>query len=380
MLPQEAIASALETIDRNLVTFAETYPDDATEHGVYPARRARKDYPAGSHTGWTTGFWAGMLWLAYELTGSEKYRAAGEIQVERFSDRLQRSIDVNHHDLGFLYSLSCVAASRLTGSSLAHQTALEAANRLMYRYLPGPGVLQAWGTLDDPEQRGRTIVDSLMNVPLLYWATAETGRQRFADAGKRHAEQLMHHFVRPDGSTYHTYYFDVDTGAPRFGRTAQGHADESTWSRGQAWALYGFGLSCRYTHDDRFLGVGERVADVFLAHTPADGVVYWDFSFGDGSGEPRDSSASAIAACGLLELAQSDPDVASRYRKAATDILQALWATCATRNSKESNALLLHGTQNRNTGAGVDEGNLWGDYFYLEALTRLSRPDWIPYW
>jgi unsaturated chondroitin disaccharide hydrolase len=129
-----------------------------------------------------------------------------------------------------------------------------------------------------------------------------------------------------------------------------------------------------------FLGVGERVADVFLAHTPADGVVYWDFSFGDGSDEPRDSSASAIAACGLLELAQSDPDVASRYRKAATDVLQALWATCATRNSKESNALLLHGTQNRNTGAGVDEGNLWGDYFYLEALTRLSRPERISYW
>jgi unsaturated chondroitin disaccharide hydrolase len=376
----EAVACAVNTIDRNLVTFAETYPDDATEAGIYPVRRARKNYPAGSHTGWTTGFWAGMLWLAYELTGAERYRAAGEIQLARFADRLQRHIDVDHHDLGFLYSLSCVAAARLTGSALAHQTALAAADRLMTRYLPGPGVLQAWGTLDDPEQRGRTIVDSLMNVPLLYWATAQTGERRYADAAKRHAEQLMQHFVRPDGSTYHTFYFDVDTGAPRFGRTHQGHADESTWSRGQAWALYGLALSMRHTRDDRFLRVGERVADVFLAHTPADGVVYWDFAFGDGSGEPKDSSASAIAACGLLELAQWDPALAPRYRQAATDIVQALWTTCATRGSAASNALLLHGTQNRNSDAGVDEGNLWGDYFYLEALTRLSRPDWIPYW
>jgi unsaturated chondroitin disaccharide hydrolase len=191
----EAVACAVRTIDRNLVTFAETYPDDATEAGIYPVRRARKNYPAGSHTGWTTGFWAGMLWLAYELTGAERYRAAGEIQLARFADRLQRHIDVDHHDLGFLYSLSCVAAARLTGSALAHQTALAAADRLMTRYLPGPGVLQAWGALDDPEQRGRTIVDSLMNVPLLYWATAQTGERRYADAGKRHAEQLMQHLT-----------------------------------------------------------------------------------------------------------------------------------------------------------------------------------------
>jgi unsaturated chondroitin disaccharide hydrolase len=371
-----AIAAALETVDRNLVTFAEVYPDDATAHGHYPARRARKNYPPGSHTGWTTGFWPGMLWLAYELTGSEHYRAAGETQVERFADRLERKIDVDHHDIGFLYSLSCVAAYRLTGSDLARQTALKAADQLMSRFLDAPGVLQAWGALDDPDQRGRTIVDSLMNLPLLYWASEQTGNRRFADAGARHTEQLLRYVVRPDGSTYHTYYFDPESGEPCFGRTHQGHADESTWSRGQAWAVYGFPLSYRYTRDERFLRAGERVADVFLAHTPADGVAYWDFTFGDGSGEPKDSSASAIAACGLLELGTH------HYRETAASIVRALSATCATRSSdpSRSNALLRHGTQNRNTNAGVDEGNLWGDYFYLEALTRLSRPNWTPYW
>jgi unsaturated chondroitin disaccharide hydrolase len=381
-LLESAISTALATIDRNLVTFAETYPDDATEHGIYPLRRARKNYPPGSHTGWTTGFWAGMLWLAFELTGADKYRAAGEIQIERFADRLERGIDVDHHDLGFLYSLSCVAAWRLTGSSLAHQTSLKAADRLMLRCVEAPGVLQAWGALDDPEQRGRTIVDSLMNVPLLYWASEQTGDQRYSAAGRRHAEQLMHHFVRPDGSTYHTFYFDVDSGAPRFGRTHQGHADESTWSRGQAWALYGFPLSARHTRDDRFLRVGERVADVFLTNTPADGIVSWDFDFADDAQEPKDSSASAIAACGLLELAhwESSPDLSNHYRQAATNAVHSLIKTCTTHPNKNANALLQHGTQNRNTNLGVNEGNLWGDYFYLEALTRLSRPDWTPYW
>jgi unsaturated chondroitin disaccharide hydrolase len=364
-----AIGAALATIDRNLVTFADAYPHDATVNGIYPERQARRGYPPGSHTGWTTGFWAGMLWLAYELTGDDKYRRAGEVQVDRFSDRLDRKIDVDHHDLGFLYSLSCVAAWRLTHSEVARTTALKAADQLMTRFLEQPGILQAWGSLDDPEQRGRTIVDSLMNLPLLFWASEQSSDPRYAQAALRHAGQLMRHMVRPDGSTFHTYYFDVDTGAPKFGNTHQGHTADSTWSRGQAWALYGFLLTYRYTRDRRFLDTARRVADVFLSHTPKDMVVYWDFDFADGSGEPKDSSASAIAACGLLELGRNT---------AAHSILDALITSCRPRGNE--NALLLHGTQNRNTNAGVDEGNLWGDYFYLEALTRMRNGAWTPYW
>ena len=373
-LPVEAVPAALWTVERNLARFADVYPDDATEHGRYPRRRARHGYPPGSHTGWTTGFWAGMLWLAFELSERDLFRQAARVQVERFAERLRDDIDLDHHDIGFLYSLPCVAAWRLERSELGRRTALQAADRLMRRFLPGAGIIQAWGKLDDPEQRGRTIVDSLMNLPLLFWASQESGDQRYSEAAIRHAEQLLLHMVRPDGSTYHTFYFDVATGAPRFGRTAQGHRDESTWSRGQAWAIYGFALAHRYTGDPRFEAAARRLANVFVRHTPADGVVYWDFDFGADSGEPKDSSASAIAACGLLELG-GDADRAS-----AVEIVDALWRTCATRDSAEADALLLHGTQHRNAGAGVDEGNLWGDYFYLEALLRLSRPEWTPYW
>lgn len=370
---QSAVGTALRIVDGNIPTFADQYPHDATEHGIYPFRQTRHDYPEGSHVGWTTGFWAGMLWLAYDLTNSSQYRAAGEQNVHRFADRLQRKIDVDHHDIGFLYSLSCVAAWLRTQDQFARQTALRAADQLMTRFVPKPGIFQAWSTLDDPKQRGRTIVDSLMNMPLLYWASRESGSPTYTEAAVRHTEQLMKHIVRPDGSTYHTFYFDADSGAPRFGDTHQGHRDESTWSRGQAWAIYGFALGHRWTGDPRFRAVAERCTEVFLQHTPADGVVYWDFDFDDSTDppEPKDSSASAIAACGLLEL-----DRASDARR----IVEALIATCATRDRDSSNALLQHGTQNRNSGAGVDEGNLFGDYFYLEALTRLTLPNWTSYW
>jgi len=371
---QTAVAAALRTIDRNLQTFAHTYPGDATENGIYPVRQARLGHPAGSNTGWTTGFWPGQLWLSYDLTRDVTYRRAGEVQVERFADRLHEKVGLDHHDVGFLYTLSCVAAWRHAENDLARETALEAADQLMTRFLPRAGVLQAWGTLDDAEQRGRTIVDSLMNLPLLYWTSEQTGNSDYAAAATRHAEQVMTHMVRPDGSTYHTFYFDVDSGAPRYGRTHQGHRDESTWSRGQAWAIYGFALAYRYCRDDRFLQTARRCADVFLANTPSDGVVYWDFDFTEDSSEPRDSSASAIAACGFLQLGSD------HYHQAARRAVRALWDRCATRGAETSNALILHGTQNKNSGAGVDEGNLFGDYFYVEALTRVSQPDWIPYW
>jgi unsaturated chondroitin disaccharide hydrolase len=142
--------------------------------------------------------------------------------------------------------------------------------------------------------------------------------------------------------------------------------------------MYGFALAYRYTREDRFLRTAERVSEVFLQHTPTDTIAYWDFEFADGSAEPRDSSASAIAACGLHELAYWTNS--SHHHAAAEQIVQTLIRSCVPHSSEPSNALLPHGTQNRNTQTGVDEANLWGDYFYLEALTRLSHRNWTAYW
>lgn len=380
--PSAAIDTALIKIDANLATFARLCPDDTSINNVYYPRKRPGSYEDGANTGWTTGFWPGMLWLAYEWTGDEKYRQAADVQMESFAERMLNKVDVDHHDLGFLYSLTAIAAYRLTGNESARELGLETARTLMKRYWEKPGIIQAWGRMDDPDQKGRTIVDSLMNLPLLYWASQTTGDERFYNAGLRHAHQLQRYFVRPDHTTYHTYYFDTDTGAPKFGKTAQGFADESCWARGQAWAIYGFPLSYAYTRDASFLDTASKLADYFIAHIPSDGVVYWDLAFGDGSGEEKDSSASAIAACGILELAKGLPEgeQKEKYLQSAQRSVEALATHYTSRNLPESNALILHGVYSKPGGAGVNEANLWGDYFYLEALMRLARPDWEMYW
>jgi unsaturated chondroitin disaccharide hydrolase len=252
----------------------------------------------------------------------------------------------------------------------------------MARYLDQIGVFQAWGMLDDPQLRGNTIIDSLMNMPLLYWASAQTGDPRFAAAATRHAMRLREDVVREDDSTFHTFYWDVATGEPLRGSTAQGYADDSCWARGQAWAIYGFALNHRYTVDEAFLEVAQRCADYYLDRLPADHVAYWDLVFGDGSDEERDSSAAAIAVCGLHELARylPDGDRRQRYERAAEKMLASLIADYTPRDQPEWNTLLLHGVYDKPKAIGVDEGSLWGDYFYLEALVRMLKPDWEIYW
>lgn len=379
--PKEAIQAALKQIDGNLETFARVCPHDTTINNVYPPRRLR-DNPEGTNVGWTTGFWPGILWLAYEWTGDDQYRRVAEMQGESFAARMRSKFDVDHHDLGFLYTPTAIAAYRLTGDEDAKAVAVEAARTLLNRFWEKPGIIQAWGRMDDPNQKGRTIVDSLMNLPLLFWASEVTGDPVFRQSAIRHAEQLQRTFVRADDTTYHTYYFDTETGAPLYGKTAQGAADESCWARGQAWAMYGFTLSYAYTKNPAFLETAQRLTDYFLAHVPADGVVYWDLAFGDGSGEEKDSSASAIAACALLEMVKWLPEGAQkdRYARAAAETVEALATKYAANSVPGSNALILHGVYSKPGGNGVDEANLWGDYFYMEALIRMAKPDWKMYW
>lgn len=377
-----AIAAALATIRRNIDRFGDRYPDDTTAGGHYPPRPAASGVPEGGNRGWTTSFWPGMQWLAWELSGDEAFRDAAAAHAADFARRIDAGQDIDTHDLGFLYTLSCVTAWRLLGDAQARNAALRAAAHLMGRFLPSAGIIQAWGDLADPRQRGRTIIDSLMNLPLLTWAGQQTGDPRYADAVRRHAGQLREHMLRADDSTFHTFYWDAETGQPRFGATEQGAHDDSCWARGQAWAVYGFALGHRATGDPALAEAARRCAGYFLGHLPADLVPCWDLAYGSRSDVPRDSSAAAIAACGLFELASldDDPGRAERYRHAADDILDSLIAGYTPAPGDDSDALLLRGVYDMPKGIGVDEGTLWGDYFYLEALTRRSHPGWQPYW
>jgi unsaturated chondroitin disaccharide hydrolase len=379
-----AIADALNTIEANLALFAAVFPDDTTADGVYPVR-TRPGMPDGSNVGWTTSFWPGMLWLAYQVSGEPRYRDAAERFVPSFARRLEERVDLDTHDLGFLYTLGCVVPWRLTGDADARDAALRAADHLMTRYLEPVGIIQAWGDLRRPEERGRTIIDSLMNTPLLYWASSQTGDARYARAAGRHTQRLRDHMLRDEGSTFHTFFWDPETGEPLRGATEQGHADDSCWARGQAWGIYGFAINYRLSGETTLLEASRRCADYFLRHLPADRVPHWDLALTGGDGEPRDSSAAAIAATGLMELAQlldadSDSDAAGRYRREAIGILGALISGYATAGASGGRALIDGGVYDAPKNIGVNEGNLWGDYFYLEALVRTANPDWESFW
>lgn len=370
---EQALRFVLERIDRSLPQYIDVFPAPATTN---------LRYEAIPNEDWTASFWTGMVWLAYEATGEERYRTMAERQLPSYNKRVRERIAIDTHDLGFLYSLSAVAAYRLTGNHEAREMALVAAELLAERYFHEAEMIQAWGDLTDPEQRGRMIIDCLMNLPLLYWASEETGDDRYGRMARSHASQSAKYLVREDNTSYHTYYMDPKSGEPRYGNTHQGYADDSCWSRGQAWGIYGFALSYAYTKDETFVHAAKRLADYFLTRLPEDGVVYWDLIFMSGAEQERDSSAAAIAVCGLLELAKqllpSDPD-RSRYDTAAVSMLAALTMNYTTMELPKADGLLLHGVYNKPRGWGIDESTIWGDYFYLEALIRL-RMDWRPYW
>ncbi len=369
---EEAIKFILKKIDENLDTFTYKFPAPASVNNVYPAI---------DNTDWTSCFWTGMLWLAYEVTGDEKYRKVAEIQLDSYKERIDTRSNTDTHDLGFLYTLSCVAAYRLTGNEEAKGTALKAADLLMERYFEKAGIIQAWGNLNDPEQRGRMIIDCCMNLPLLYWASEITGDKKYYDAAYSHAKQAAKYIVREDSSTFHTFYMDVETGEPRLGKTAQGYSDDSCWARGQAWGIYGWPLSYSYTEDWELIEHTKKVANYFLNRLPEDYICYWDLIFTEGN-EERDSSAAAIAACGMLEMSKKLP-LTDEYRKiyenATVKIVKSLAENYTSKDCPESNGILLHAVYGKPQGSGIDECNIWGDYYYFEALVRLIK-DWKMYW
>ena len=365
------IEAVLARIDRTLPQFVDLFPAPASEDGVYAPI---------DNVEWTNGFWTGMLWLAWELTGASIYRETAERQVLSFADRIERRINVDHHDLGFLYTLSACAAHRLTGSRIGREAGLAAARLLLDRFDPVANVIQAWGDMRDPNQRGRMIIDCNLTTPLLYWATEMTGEDRFANAANRHLARARKLLVRPDASTFHTFYIDTQTGLARHGSTHQGFSDDSCWARGQAWGIYGFAVGWRHTGDAGLVELSAKLANYFLNRLPDDGICCWDLIFTDGQAQ-RDSSAAAIAACGLLELASAQPlsdEARETYAGWAWHIVRTLGEAYLA-PLEGSNAVLLHAVYHMPNKAGVDEACIWGDYFYLEALMRLRRT-WSPYW
>ena len=283
-----AIAAVVAQVRRNLPTF--TYA--AQNHSSVD-----NFYPAVANEQWTAGFWPGSIWLAYEATGDKVLRYAAQIHVQSFLNRIEKRIETDHHDMGFLYSPSCVAAWKLVGDEDGRRAGLLAADQLLDRFQEKGQFIQAWGPMGEPGNY-RYIIDCLMNLPLLYLGERRD-RRSAAIARRRWPTPTPHSPTRsaPDHSTYHTFYMDPATGAPVRGATTQGYRDESAWTRGQAWGIAGMAVCYRNEPNPAYLEAFEKLLAYYLKHLPDDLVPYWDLTFtsGESRATPRPPRSSPAA-------------------------------------------------------------------------------------
>lgn len=359
-IPSPAISSALETALSRVQNNRDAYGADFPTRG-YPA------YHTAPNNHWVAGFWPGMLWQAYHATRQAELRNSAEALLPSFAERLEKRVDLSH-DVGFLYTLSARAEWLLTGNRRAQDLGIAAAHELIKRFNPQGNYIQAWGEIGQEPEAGRMIVDCLMNLPLLYWAGAETGDNACREIASRHAETTLRYLVRADDSTYHTFFFNARTGQPLGGKTNQGYADESLWARGQAWAIYGFALSAQWLKNADFLAAACKTADRFLSESPADKTPVWDLRLPANAPRYLDSSAGAIAACGLLRVARLSGN--EGYRRQAETLLETLITECLETDPHRQ-GLLKHGAQNVPQNI-TDDYLIYGDYFFLEALLTLT--------
>ncbi len=338
-----------------------------------------KQYGLGLNDHWMTSFWTGELWLAYAVSNNPCFQDAAASQLHSFRERLTHKINISH-DLGFLYTLSARAQYQLTGDLAAHELALSAAEHLAARFNQQGEYIQAWGELGDSEEAGRMIVDTMLNIPLLFWASAETGEPHFADIATRHAHTTYRHLVRDDSSTAHTFYFDPQTGEPIGARTHQGYSDQSLWARGQAWAMLGFAIAYQWTQDATFLRASQETAERFLAELSTNCVPLWDLRLPADAPQLKDTSAAVIAAMAFLRLANLPPDKGSHdYATAAKQLIDAQIATAFEPTLDETEGLLAHATYHASPPELAEQYTLFGDYFFLETLAWLCG-NHIDFW
>lgn len=323
-----------------------------------------------SHGNWTCGFWVGLLWLALLRSREERF----ERWARQFGNLIRpRQYDENTHDIGFIFYPSFALGSWVTGEEELEKPAVQAARTLASRFNQRGKYLQAWGPLDHPLAKRSTAIDTMMNLPHLWWATKVTQDPTFSEIARLHASTSARYYLRPDGSTYHTYTFDPDTGAGIEGGTYQGATPNSTWSRGVTWGIYGWALAYREHRDPAFLEAAERAANYFVGALPADLVPPWDFADTDPSA-PKDSSATAICANAFLELSQIHPIPERRvyYRDLAEAMLMSLCNGYLGSDREGEEGILLHAVYSKPHADGIDSSVMWGEWFFLRAVGHLT--------
>jgi len=360
----DALQQSIKTIRHNLNALAE-FPE-SFKHGEW--RPIEKERDAGY---WVAGFWTGLLWLVYAHTQDLEFKSGAELWTRKLA---RMKIRTGTHDLGFIFYLSHVLGGRITGESSWFGNAIEAAATLMQRYNPHGEFLQAWDDDGIRKWAGRTNIDLMMNLALLYWASRRTGDDRFANIATQHARTSRLALVRGDGSTAHVADFNPDSGLLIRREQYQGYSHDSCWSRGQSWALYGFATCCRYTNIPSFLAAAQTLAAYTEANLPDDLVPFWDYNSPHIPNTYRDSSAAAVTVCGLVELSACDPANAQRWLRLARQILRSLCENYLIRDAASASSILRDGAR-AVPAKLMEHGLIYGDYYFVEALTAFLRSD-----
>ena len=332
-------------------------------------------YVVDENKNWEAGMYTGCYWLAYELTGNEFFRKEAESHIPSYRTRLENRTGITGHDVGFPFMPSCVAAYKVTGNEEARQIALDTAEYcLNERYFPKRRCICT--------TMHHTMMDTLMNATLLLWAGKERGDAKYTEAGLNQSIVTNEYLIRKDGSSHHHCIFDEKTDQVIDKVTWQGHSHDSCWSRGHAWGIYGLPVAYSYTGADFLPKLHRDITYFMLNHLPEDFITYWDYDFVSGD-ESRDSSAGLISACGMLEMAKLLPEGDENiriFRSAAAQIVEATIDTCTGDIGRDYDGLVNRVTHAKPQKQGIDECAVYGDYFYLEALAKYLKPDFIRYW
>ena len=320
---------------------------------------------------WCAGFWPGVLWYAYESSADKNLLQEAKNYTASLEYLSQRP--AYDHDLGFLMFCSYGNAYRITGEQKYKEVILATADTLATLYSPKVHTILSWPRNVEMFGGHNTIMDNMINLEMLFWASKNGGDKRLYDIAVDHAQTTMKNAFRPDGTCYHVVVYNPETGEMIKGMQHQGYSDSSTWARGQAWAVYGYTMVYRETGEKRFLDFACKVADAYLSRLPEDGVPYWDFDDPAIPNSPRDASAAGIVASALLELqGYCDEDRAEGYRKAAEQMLSTL-SSKSYRSPDYRASFLDHSTGNKPAGSEIDASIIYADYYYLEALLRYKK-------
>lgn len=342
---------------------------------------------------WTSGFWAGNLWYMYEQTKEQKWKLAAEKWTDALKDN---QFLTSHHDIGFMMYCSYGNGYRLTKNAVYKDILIQSAKSAIKRFDPKVGVIKSWNTRKSIGKKNDweypVIIDNMMNLELLFFASKVTGDDVYKNVALSHAEKTRKNHIREDFSVYHVVNYDKNNGNALHQQTAQGFSDNSTWARGQAWGIYGFTVMYRETKDPKYLTTAKNLADFYINHPnlPKDQIPYWDFNAGQVGYvpdwayhpdkfkvQPRDASAAAIVSSALIELSgYVKGKERLRYLSVAKKIISSLSSNAYRAKPNTNNDfLLMHSVGNLPGSNEIDVPLVYADYYFLEALSRLKKLD-----